>query len=53
MTTWKFPTKQDWLLAWEAAHSVYAEEVSPSDEILCQALLWQARATCLKPNDSL
>jgi hypothetical protein len=51
MNSWKFPTKEDWLLAWQAAHSVYAEHVDPSDELLCQALLWQAKAICMKPSD--
>lgn len=51
MTSWKFPTKDEWLLAWQSAHAVYAENIDPGDELLCQALLWQARATCMEHND--
>jgi hypothetical protein len=51
MSDWQFPCKEQWLMAWEAAHAIYAEDIDPSDELLCQALLWQARAICLKHND--
>ena len=51
MTSWQFPSKEQWLQAWEAAHVVYAEDVDPDESVLCQALLWQARAICYKDND--
>ena len=51
MTTWQFPSKEQWLTAWEAAHCVYAEDADPDDSVLCQALLWQARAICCKHNE--
>ena len=51
MTVWHFPNEEQWRLAWEAAHAVYASEIDPSEELLCQALLWQARAICIKDND--
>jgi len=51
MTAWRFPNEKQWQLAWEAAHAVYASEIDPSEEILCQALLWQARAICIKDDD--
>jgi hypothetical protein len=51
MTVWQFPTKEQWLLAWESAHVVYAEDMDPSEDVLCQALLWQARAICYKDNE--
>lgn len=38
-------------MAWEAAHAVYAEDMDPSDELLCQALIWQARSICMKDDD--
>jgi hypothetical protein len=51
MTSWQFPSKEQWLQAWEAAHVVYAEDVDPDESVLCQALLWQARAICYKDDD--
>ena len=51
MTVWHFPNEEQWRLAWEAAHAVYAEDIDPSEELLCQALLWQARSICIKDND--
>jgi hypothetical protein len=51
MTSWQFPSKEQWLMSWEAAHAIYAEDIDPCDELLCQALLWQARSICLKEND--
>lgn len=51
MTVWQFPSKEQWQEAWEAAHAVYSSEINPSDELLCQALLWQARFICLKENE--
>jgi hypothetical protein len=51
MTAWRFPNQEQWQLAWEAAHAVYAEDIDPSEELLCQALLWQARSICIKDDD--
>jgi hypothetical protein len=51
MTSWQFPSKEQWQDAWEAAHAIYTEDIDPCDELLCQALLWQARSICLKEND--
>jgi hypothetical protein len=51
MTVWRFPNEEQWRLAWEAAHAVYASESDPSEEILCQALLWQVRSICIKDSD--
>ena len=51
MTAWQFPSKEQWQEAWEAAHAVYAEDLDPCDELLCQALLWQAQSICLKEDD--
>jgi hypothetical protein len=51
MTAWQFPSKEQWQEAWEAAHAVYASEIDPSEDVLCQALLWQARAICYKDNE--
>lgn len=51
MTKWKFPSKEQWEQAWQSAHAVYAEEIDPSEDVLCQALLWQARAICQTPNE--
>ena len=48
---WRFPSQLQWQEAWEAAHAVYASEIDPGEEILCQALLWQARAICIKDDD--
>jgi hypothetical protein len=42
----KFPTKEQWLSAWESAHSVYASDPDPSENHLCRALLWQANRVC-------
>jgi hypothetical protein len=44
--TMKFPTKEQWLSAWESAHSVYASDPDPSENHLCRALLWQANRVC-------
>jgi hypothetical protein len=52
MTVWQFPSKEQWQEAWEAAHAVYAEDLDPSDELLCRALLWQARSICIKKESS-
>ncbi len=49
--TWQFPSQEQWLLAWESAHAVYASEIDPGEDVLCQALLWQARAICYKDNE--
>jgi hypothetical protein len=51
MTSWQFPSKEQWLMSWEAAHAVYSQDTDPSDELLCQALLWQARSICLKEDE--
>lgn len=49
--TWQFPSKEQWQDAWEAAHAVYSSEIDPNDQLLCQALLWQARFICIKEDD--
>ena len=51
MTVWQFPSKEQWQEALEAAHAVYASEIDPSEDVLCQALLWQARSICIKDNE--
>jgi len=42
----RFPAKEQWLSAWESAHSVYASDPDPSENHLCRALLWQANRVC-------
>jgi hypothetical protein len=51
MTGWQFPTKEQWLQAWQSAHAVYSEQMDPDDATLCQALLWHARAACQQNNE--
>lgn len=51
MTTWQFPSKEQWVQAWQSAHAVYASEIDPDDHMLCQALLWHARAVCQQKNE--
>ena len=49
--SWRFPSKEQWQDAWEAAHAVYSQDIDPDDFTLCQALLWQARASCYRRDD--
>jgi hypothetical protein len=42
----KFPTKEQWMSAWESAHVAYASDPDPSENYLCRVLLWQANRVC-------